>query len=168
MVRGGKKIYNPNIDKKYLDKKKEEMHRDIKQHLVDIGKNYAVDKVNDDQHIKNINELKNYITTKYEQVLFEGKLRFGVAQKILNLYLKYLWALDWINSPPPHCPIDGQISNELKSSYKFAKSDDVDEYKEIIIKANQTAKNNGVGIAEWETNKFLETNYSQLDFSKVD
>lgn len=160
------KIYNPksNLNKKELESAKTKMRWDIKQCLVNIGKNYTDHKVNNEQHIKNINQLKDCITTKYNLILFKGEFRFGIAQKLLNLYLKYLWALGWIIPIPPHCPIDSTVSKTLNHEYKFSKSDSVDEYKKIIEKTNQVAIKNGNRIAEWEMNEFLETNYSKLDF----
>lgn len=160
------KIYNTqtNLDKDELENAKVKMRWDIKQRLVDIGKNYTVHEVNDDQHIKNINELVDCITTRHEPILFEGKFRFGIAQKLLNLYLKYLWALGWIDPVPPHCPVDSTVSKALRHEYKFIKSDDVVAYKKIIEEAKQVATKNGTKIAEWEMNEFLETNYSKLNF----
>lgn len=171
MVRGrnGKnKIYNPEYSNKDMDEKKEKMRHDIRQCLVDIGLRYRDDDIDHKKHIDNILELKNEIQGNHAIILFEKTFRFGVAQKLLNVYLKYLWALDWINSTPPDCPIDGKISRELNSNYKFAKSDNIGEYEEVIKKAKQVAEIKNQSIVEWEFNTFLEENYSQLDFSKVD
>lgn len=164
MVRGGKKIYNPKLDKKYLNLEQEKMRKDIKQYLINISLEYYDKNVDHKQHINNILKLKNQIQEQYGHVLFEEKFRFGIAQKLLNLYLKYLWALDFIKSTPPHCPIDGTISKELNSNYRFAISDDAGEYEEVIKKADLIARDSSITISEWETNKFLEANYSQLIF----
>lgn len=166
MVRGGKKIYKPNLNK-IEEKKKEEMRKEIKQYLIGISSEYYKNKVDNDQHIKNIDTLKEEIQKKYNDILYDQTFRFGIAQKLLNLYLKYLWALGWIKTPP-HCPIDSKISKALGSNYKFAISDDKGEYEEVIKKADQAAKNNGISIIEWETEKFIDANYSKLDFLKVD
>jgi len=46
-------------------------------------------------------------------------INFGVAQKLLNLYLKYLWTLGIINLAPPHFPVDRMIQEALKYKQLF-------------------------------------------------
>ncbi len=162
MVRGGKKIYDPNVDIK--DEEREKMKCNIKQNLINIGVDYYKTDIDSKRHMENIIKLKNLIQEEHRGILFEKTFRFGVAQKLLNLYLKYLWALGWINSMPPHCPMDSIISRTLEDGYKFSKSDSVDEYKKVMEKAKQTAKEKDTSISEWEMDEFLETNYSKLNF----
>jgi hypothetical protein len=42
----------------------------------------------------------------------KGKINFGIAQKMLNLYLKYMWSLGNIQEPP-HFPVDRIIQIKL-------------------------------------------------------
>jgi hypothetical protein len=39
-------------------------------------------------------------------------MRIGLAQKALNLYLKYLWCLGEIHEPP-HCPLDSIVLGQV-------------------------------------------------------
>ena len=47
--------------------------------------------VGEDRHVENIGELANRVTESCETFLNGSHLRFGIAQKALNLFLKYLW-----------------------------------------------------------------------------
>ena len=46
-------------------------------------------------------------------VLGQLSYKYGIAQKFINLSLKYHWCLDLIQEPP-HCPIDSTIINKTK------------------------------------------------------
>ena len=82
----------------------------------------------DGTHINRIEEFRNSIK---DDILKKGKVEFGVAQKILNLFLKYCWSIGWIDKPP-HCPIDSNV-------LKWVGRDDLrwstmtgDTYREVI------------------------------------
>lgn len=65
----------------------------------------------DEAHIKNIANISNY-TTHFSTILNNGRLNFGISQKLLNLLLKYQWCI--FNYPaPPHFPVDRRIQEIL-------------------------------------------------------
>lgn len=75
-----------------------------------VTENYY-QKVEQEQHIKNIYKLVAFS----KNLRIEGNcipINFGVAQKLLNLYLKYLWCLNVIPEPP-HFPVDRIIQEKL-------------------------------------------------------
>src|SRR5450759_1393861 len=47
--------------------------------------------VNSETHTKRIASLAARLSREHAGLLANGRLRIGVAQKALNLYLKYLW-----------------------------------------------------------------------------
>jgi hypothetical protein len=57
--------------------------------------------------------------------------KYGVAQKLLNLFLKYLWCLGTI-AEPPHCPVDRIIIG--KTCYKDK------NWTEIVQRSEQLDK----------------------------
>lgn len=69
--------------------------------------------VNDEKHIANIHKVISK-SKEFSNILNNGEFSFGVAQKMLNLYLKYYWCLGNLSCTPPHFPIDRQIQIELK------------------------------------------------------
>lgn len=106
-----------------------------------------------EQHIKNIEDFCTWVTENYSNILRDKKLRIGIGQKIINLYLKYLWCIDKIKTPP-HCPFDRNIILLLdnKNNLNWTEIDDVNIYKELVELAKNKAKS--ITIAEWELNSF--------------
>lgn len=160
-VRRGKRIY-----KKYPivpEERRKKFRIDIKQQLIEISKSYKSRKIDETEHIENIKKFITYIQDQNKDILYEEIFRFGIGQKLLNLYLKYLWTLGLMKEEPPHCPIDGQISRILKSGYKFAISNDIEEYKKVIEKAKKRSSEEGFfslerkfSPAQWELKEWNE------------
>lgn len=86
----------------------------------------------------------------YGQVLVGERFRIGIAQKALNLYLKYPWCLGII-SRPPHCPFDGNILAEVGVFDNWTQMDDPMRYREWVSAAERKA---GEALAEWELKRF--------------
>ena len=110
------------------------------------------DQDRDNWHINNIEELRNALQEEFAEILHEGRMRFGVAQKMLNLYLKHLWVRNCIETPP-HCPFDDIILKKLfqPSGEVFIPWTEMDnnsgigtyEYRRWVCKAREIAQNNG-------------------------
>jgi hypothetical protein len=66
----------------------------------------------DSRHINNIYRLSEF-TANYSPILNGERLNFGISQKLLNLYLKYLWCLNLIPEPP-HFPVDRRIQESIR------------------------------------------------------
>lgn len=78
-------------------------------------------KVSENEHLINIKSIVAFSKTlKIEKENIP--INFGVAQKMLNLYLKYLWALEVLEFDPPHFPVDRIIQlefNKLAKKHKL-------------------------------------------------
>ena len=79
---------------------------------------YKAGKVNDENHIHNINAIIA-CSADFSALFEKGKINFGIAQKMLNLYLKYQWSLGNIPAPP-HFPVDRIIQGELNKAARQA------------------------------------------------
>ena len=128
-------------------------------------------KVEQEQHIEIIKELVNF---SYNLTI-EGNcipINFGVAQKLLNLYLKYLWCLEEIPTPP-HFPVDRIIQEKLIKILKDNKLDclkllpwtqfeDDKHYKKVIESAKLITYNveefKDLSLAELELKIFDRSN----------
>jgi hypothetical protein len=109
---------------------------------------YSKDPINEDQHYKNIDDLIAYANRFGEGVLGQLGYKYGVAQKLLNLALKYHWCLGVI-AEPPHCPVDRIVIN--KTNYKgrsWTKIEQRSEYRTIIEDIKRLAGRES--LAEWE------------------
>lgn len=111
--------------------------------------------VSDETHIQNILDLSVY-TENFESLLVGGKLNFGVSQKLLNLYLKYLWCIDTI-PVPPHFPVDSIIQKRLKvpNPIAWTKMETPADYIRIVDHAKVLLPNNSCkNLAELELELF--------------
>ena len=83
----------------------------------------------------------------FSHVLVGDRLRYGTSQKAFNLYLKYLWRLGQIPSPP-HCPVDRIVLANAGIDGTWTESDSEGEYRKWI--AVLRSKANPLSLAEWE------------------
>ena len=130
--------------------------------------NEAPDKMEkaSDDHTGKIEKLADGLTKEYGEIFHEVKgkdgikkkqFKIGRAQKLINLYLKYLWVAGKIQTPPPHCPFDETILEQLgKKVEKWTKTDDIAQYKCWVDAACKAAKKENLSIAEWELVKYNE------------
>ncbi len=145
-TRGGDRVYKTGSGAKdredfgaYLRKTLQEFYE----------KHYKDKQVEEEEHIKNIRRFANALSEKSD-ILKDGKMRFGVAQKLLNLYLKYLWSADIMKYEPPHCPVDSIISNNVDGHYTWAASYSEGEYRKIVKLIKQKAEAKEWTMAVWE------------------
>jgi hypothetical protein len=114
-VRRGRRIFEKaSTDEQETRQKlrREEFALELGSMLRRYSKGYTVE-VKDEPHIENIRELRKYLNDNYEDILNNHDLTFGVAQKALNVYLKYLWCVDG-KTLPPHCPFDREILDAIR------------------------------------------------------
>jgi len=64
--------------------------------------------VSDAEHFEAIGRIAQTLSARHGSILKGGRFRYGTAQKAFNLYLKFLWRLGQIPTPP-HCPVDGIV-----------------------------------------------------------
>lgn len=109
-------LYDKKVNVNEVERKKfrDSLHQQIK----DISLSNYTKKINEDRHIDNIRNIINHTEkSKYSYLLNGGKLNFGISQKLLNLYLKYLWCVNKIHIPP-HFPVDRIIQVNLNKEAK--------------------------------------------------
>lgn len=110
--------------------------------------------IDENDHFEEIVNISKSISNKYKDVLHESRFRIGIAQKLLNLTLKYLWCMEMIKKPI-HCPIDSIVIEKLNpriSNTYWTKLDCIEEYRNYISEINTLAKSQNTSIAEWELN----------------
>lgn len=108
------------------------------------------------QHYKNIESLIVHANKVGREILCQG-YKYGVAQKLLNLALKYYWCLGLI-SEPPHCPVDRIVISKTRYNGKinWTQISCKPEYKKVIKEIKAMARKEGLSIPNWEL-----TNYSR-------
>jgi hypothetical protein len=127
--------------------------RVLREHLTTVEAKYSQNKVSEDTHIAFISDTASELSKKLSRYLHQGKFRIGVAQKLINVHLKYLWTAG-LCPEPPHCPIDGIIRDFAGISYNWTRSDSVDEYLQAIAVLKKKASVAGCSLAQWELESF--------------
>lgn len=123
-------------------------HDTLRKKLSEMVKEYD-NPVPEEKHLSNIRELADEMTRSFPQCLRNKRFRIGIAQKSLNLYLKYLWRSGAIPMPP-HCPFDNRIIKELPecAGLKWTSIDKIEDYNRLVEAAKKEA--NGKPLSEWE------------------
>lgn len=121
--------------------------------LAEIEYRYANAQIPEADHIRFIEETANSLSAKLKPDLHKGRLRIGVAQKLINLHLKYLWTAGFCPEPP-HCPIDGIIRDEANIEYNWTQSDCIKDYQKAIERLKQIARIKGQSLSQWELDSF--------------
>jgi hypothetical protein len=100
--------------------------------LADTAK-YYINHSNEALHLQNIVFISDEISKKFSSILHNGRFRVGAAQKLLNLYLKFLWCLGKVDMPP-HLPLDSIVQKILPRGerIRWTKMDDLSEYEKTI------------------------------------
>ncbi len=113
---------------------------------------YESQDVSESIHCLNIKELKEHANSCcYKHVLEKPYYNIGVAQKLLNLQLKYLWCAG-MSQKPPHCPIDGTILEYVGwDGDSWTTWESIFVYKWAINTITEKAHSEGwKHIADWE------------------
>lgn len=111
-------IYKYGLKNNYQTELDKSEFRDaLSSYIETLIPTYKKGDISERKHIENIKKVQRY-SKHYAELLNEGQINFGVAQKLLNLYLKYLWCLERIPEPP-HFPVDRVIQEQLNIEAKL-------------------------------------------------
>lgn len=132
----------------------------FKRKVVDYIKDRVIpqykNKITDVHHLQNIGDVIKYANEADTGILGENGYKYGIAQKLLNLALKYYWCIGQIEEPP-HCPVDRIIIDQTKyRGRNWTQIATEKEYLEIISAIEGLAKKSGCSISQWEL-----TNYAR-------
>lgn len=134
--------------KSTAEKERKQVHHALQSRLRSLAKQYR-SPVPDAVHLENIRALADGLSAEFAPLFRDGRFRIGLAQKALNLYLKYLWCAGFA-AQPPHCPVDAIVLAEAKirDATPWTKLDSMEEYSRLIERLRGIAKDQP--LAEWE------------------
>jgi hypothetical protein len=120
----------------------------LREHLEATLVTYSTPKTDKD-HETNISQLADMLSASHKSTLANGRFRIGSAQKALNLWLKYLWCVGELPTPP-HCPFDSQIIRLLPPAVRcnWTALDSLEGYRALVAAARKLA--GGRSLAHWE------------------
>ncbi|MBN1450423.1 MAG: hypothetical protein JW963_05350 [Anaerolineales bacterium] len=151
-------------ESKSPEKRQSAFVQEFRSKLVALEKVYE-QPVSPDQHIKNIEEFAQSLSKHFPDVLRGEEMRIGVAQKAINLYLKFLWCYGWIPEPP-HCPIDRTVLEKVGDYDAWTKIDSIQKYMEKIDKIE--ARKGDKSFSEWEYELWKNGNHITSTNETVD
>ncbi|MGA3199672.1 MAG: hypothetical protein ABSD89_09735 [Halobacteriota archaeon] len=139
------------------DHRRPVLREQLASSLRNLARQYST-AVSSKQHKLNIAAIADDLTRAFNGsgLLRADRFRIGIAQKALNLYLKYLWCLDKIMTPP-HCPFDDGIIDELplseqqKKDLKWTALDSLDGYQTLVDAGLEKIKGTKhASLSDWE------------------
>ena len=137
------KIFKKIPTAKETERRKKRFTQMIHDYLSDLRKDLS-----SEDYLEKISGFRDFLNRcGTECDVIEKDISFGVAQKLLNLYLKYEWCLGKIDEPP-HCPVDSVILQELGMNELKWSQMDRGQYEDVIEVIKKKA--NSVSIAVWE------------------
>jgi hypothetical protein len=156
---------NSIYEKHAEEKEKENFNTDLKKEIIKYAEKYK-EEISENDHYKNIVEISRIISDKHSTILINKRYRIGNSQKLLNMYLKYLWCIELVKLPP-HMPVDGKILETFKERHKSEKNqekrknikildtkwtaiDSIEKYREIIECIKQFEIKNSLAEEELE------------------
>jgi hypothetical protein len=125
------------------------------QYLAEI----RVNGINDEVHLIRIQEMADKLTADFNPILHLTRFRIGVSQKIINLFLKYMWSMNEIPEPC-HCPIDGIIKSQIQKRMgkvnliDWTQLDNMNDYMDYVSAVKQISENENQSVAVWEFNNW--------------
>lgn len=120
----------------------------VEDNVLQLSGDYCLSVIDDHTHCDNIALLADKVSQSCGDMLVGNRFRIGNAQKVLNLYLKYLWCSDLVHTPP-HCPLDYKILDKGGvKGVKWTTLDSIEVYKEWIARIRE--KTGAANLSEWE------------------
>lgn len=109
----------------------------------------------DNHHYEIISEFSDTVSETYKDILKDGRLRIGHAQKLINLYWKLSWLLKKDIPKPIHCPFDSIIISKLPKEVRhitWTKMDKIDDYKALVSACREMliVSDSNYCITDWE------------------
>lgn len=110
--------------------------------------------VSEDNHYSNIEGLMEYGAETGHGLLLGGRYKSANAQKLLNVYLKFLWCAGLITRPP-HCPVDAIVLRAAGiRDQNWTEMQTLEEYRQIVGLLKLAAGTNS--LADWELDVYEE------------
>ena len=129
---------------------------------IEVIPNYR-DPVSEETHLCHLGRTVKYATQIGSDVLADGRYRIGVAQKLVNLQLKYLWC-GGLLPEPPHCPVDRVILTQTRYGHSppaWTRMDTEEAYLDAIGTIREKAEVAGATIAAWELAAYADATRSR-------
>ncbi len=139
---GGFQRANIYKDQTVSTKVRKEFRKALRTYIEETFELQYHDTVAEEKHLENIHSIVEFSKTrKFGDTSIP--INFGVAQKLLNLYLKYSWCSGKMEMIPIHFPVDRLIQGNLNKEARklkipaldlkaWTQFEDEEDYKKVI------------------------------------
>jgi hypothetical protein len=133
------------------DKLKIAFKNELQELVFEIVYQYENGSIDEKTHLSNIDRIKKW-TRKFGDLFVDGEMKYGICQKLLNVFLKELWCAGKIQFDPPHLPVDRLIQEKLKLRpiINWTQIETEKEYMGIIERIRRIADSKDLSLAEIE------------------
>jgi hypothetical protein len=125
-----------------------------KERLNNLGIRYYAWEWDGKRYCDEISNFSVEMSRQFEKCLCEGRLRIGTSQKMISLYLKYLWLDGDSSKKPIFAVVDRQVLRLLGGStvQSWTRIVDIDRYIDIQKRIDKKAREGGYGDGStWES-----------------
>lgn len=138
--------HNPTFTPEATSSEREALRSYVRSEVARLSE-ACVEPVDEPTHERNIVDLSDAVSERFRSILRGGRFRVGTAQKVFNLYLKFLWCFGSI-AEPPHCPLDRVVQKRAKvtSVVNWTTIDDLDVYRAAM----NSLRRDDHRLAVWE------------------
>ena len=152
------RLFKDNIS----DKKKNEFKYKLFKSTEGILKDYKENKVNSDDHHKNLLKIQSQFISEGKEIFADGSyaFNFSTVQKYFNMMCKYYWCAGFIKEPP-ELPIDSINLSKIgiKDSWtkKIIKKSDYEKMIENFCSNECVLSESSLAVWElknWERRQF--------------
>jgi hypothetical protein len=156
---GHNSLYSPNIGNDL----KQQVRQEWSDYLLKLKDQYKSEQTVQ-IYYKSIEDLKKHMNERFAQKAFrltphpiyktDPGFRISHAQKSISVFLKHLWCMGEI-ATPPQCPVDSIILGKVGLRYpdtKWGYVNSIEEHQKKIDFLQKAASN--VPLAEWELANF--------------
>lgn len=155
------RLFKDNIS----DKKKNEFKYKLFKSTEGILKDYKENKVNSDDHHKNLLKIQSQFISEGKEIFADGSyaFNFSTVQKYFNMMCKYYWCAGFIEEPP-ELPIDS--INLSKIGIKDSWTKKIKEISDYEKKIEDFCSNECVlsesSLAVWELKNWNRRQFNGL------
>ena len=149
------KLFKDNIS----DKKKNEFKYKLFMATEKILKAYKKNKVNSDDHHKNLLKIESQFKSQGKEIFADGSyaFNFSTVQKYFNMMCKYYWCAGFIKEPP-ELPIDSINLSKIGIKDSWTKKiKEIRYYEKMIEEFRSNVSESTLAVWElknWERRQF--------------
>ena len=153
-------VYQPGTDMRT----KTRFRKAGEKWLTEFGARYVRATVTKDGWCDEIHSVCRSLEQEFKHHLRGGRIRFGIGQKMVSLYLKYLWLMSFDEAKRPlFAVLDRGVMKAAGISGNWTHLDNRIEYIRIVEAVDRHALQSGyIDGAQWEADEWPKLGFNRI------